>query len=604
MAIVHYLLLGLAVVAAGAAGHSNKNVDIIDNIRSFINRISLRGNVTAAFAPTLELIQPQLDELTGDMVDVFEVEGNNGKIILRGSSGPALSAAVGHYFKYYLKCDIYWENGGGYQLETFPKASVDFPIPVDKERIVFMSKERYYQNTCTASYTFAWRDWTSYEQEIDWMAFNGINLPLAFTGQEFVWAALYRGQYGVSEKGLAEFFSGPAFLAWNRMSNMRAYGGPLPAGWIEQQFELQKKILQRYSELGIQPVLPAFNGVVPAEMAALFPSANITRLSKAWCSFPTDYCCPYIVSSTDPLFIEIGSNFLKLQRQLYGDAVADVHTYNCDTFNENTPASNDATYLASSSTAVFNSMRAGDPEAIWLMQAWLFVEDPTFWNDAAIGAYLGGVPDEGMLVLDLTSDEVPVWNKIAANKKKFIWCLLHNYGGSRALYGNLTMMSTSPMQTRVAAPGHFSGTGLTMEAIDHNPIVYEFMNDMAKYGAMETSKLTQDPAAWTEEYVVRRYGLTAPSTSAETKSAAMSAWKILLHNNYLGYVGCHNPTCPRRSIITTRPLFGLVQGQLGHVCVCMCVCEVHDGKSAHDSYPIKNMERLRLLLILYYHGYG
>jgi hypothetical protein len=29
-----------------------------------------------------------------------------------------------------------------------------------------------------------------WEQELDWMAMNGINLALAFTGQEYVWAQL------------------------------------------------------------------------------------------------------------------------------------------------------------------------------------------------------------------------------------------------------------------------------------------------------------------------------------------------------------------------------------------------------------------------------
>ncbi len=30
--------------------------------------------------------------------------------------------------------------------------------------------------------SYAWWDWERWEREIDWMALNGINLPLAFTG--------------------------------------------------------------------------------------------------------------------------------------------------------------------------------------------------------------------------------------------------------------------------------------------------------------------------------------------------------------------------------------------------------------------------------------
>ena len=30
--------------------------------------------------------------------------------------------------------------------------------------------------------SYAWWDWERWEREVDWMALNGINLPLAFTG--------------------------------------------------------------------------------------------------------------------------------------------------------------------------------------------------------------------------------------------------------------------------------------------------------------------------------------------------------------------------------------------------------------------------------------
>lgn len=46
---------------------------------------------------------------------------------------------------------------------------------------------RYYQNVCTHSYSFVWWDWARWEQEIDWMALNGINLALAWNGQEAIW---------------------------------------------------------------------------------------------------------------------------------------------------------------------------------------------------------------------------------------------------------------------------------------------------------------------------------------------------------------------------------------------------------------------------------
>lgn len=37
-------------------------------------------------------------------------------------------------------------------------------------------------NVCTFGYSYAHWDWKRWEREIDWMALNGINMPLAFVG--------------------------------------------------------------------------------------------------------------------------------------------------------------------------------------------------------------------------------------------------------------------------------------------------------------------------------------------------------------------------------------------------------------------------------------
>ena len=72
---------------------------------------------------------------------------------------------------------------------------------------------RYYQNVCTVSYSMSWWNWTRWEREIDWMALNGINLPLAFTAQESIWQKVYLA-LNLTQADLDEHFVGPAFFAW------------------------------------------------------------------------------------------------------------------------------------------------------------------------------------------------------------------------------------------------------------------------------------------------------------------------------------------------------------------------------------------------------
>jgi alpha-N-acetylglucosaminidase len=45
------------------------------------------------------------------------------------------------------------------------------------------------------------------------MALNGINLALAFTGQEEIWRRVY-GKLNLTQEDISEHLSGPAFLAW------------------------------------------------------------------------------------------------------------------------------------------------------------------------------------------------------------------------------------------------------------------------------------------------------------------------------------------------------------------------------------------------------
>lgn len=40
--------------------------------------------------------------------------------------------------------------------------------------------------------SYVWWDWKRWEKEIDWMALQGVNLPLAFTGQEAIWQKVFK----------------------------------------------------------------------------------------------------------------------------------------------------------------------------------------------------------------------------------------------------------------------------------------------------------------------------------------------------------------------------------------------------------------------------
>ena len=124
---------------------------------------------------------------------------------------------------------------------------------------------------------------------IDWMALQGVNLPLSFNGQEAVYFKVYK-ELGLTDEELWSYFSGPAFLPWNRMGNMQAFGAlnsqvaGLDKGWMDSQFDLQVNILKAMRLYGMTPVLPGFAGHVPAGLMRVFPNASFTH-SSDWCRF-------------------------------------------------------------------------------------------------------------------------------------------------------------------------------------------------------------------------------------------------------------------------------------------------------------------------------
>ena len=211
-----------------------------------------------------------------------------------------------------------------------------------------------------------WWDFSRWEREIDWMAMNGINLPLSFTGQELVWQKLYTS-LGLSDEEIKAFFSGAAFLAWQRMGNLRGWGGPLDDNWIKSQAALQSQIVERVRLFGMLNVLPGFSGHVPAGIKRIYPNASLIR-SAEWGNFNETYSEDYLLEPTDSHFQKLGAMFYQLLITQFGTD----HIYNADTYNEMNPSSTDLTFLADTNKAIYDAMAAVDKEAVFLMQGWLF----------------------------------------------------------------------------------------------------------------------------------------------------------------------------------------------------------------------------------------
>jgi alpha-N-acetylglucosaminidase len=426
----------------------------------------------------------------------------------------AAAAGLHRYLRDFCGCQVAWS---GSQLHL-PR-----PLPAVPDELTEATpnRYRYYQNVCTQSYSFVWWDWARWEQEIDWMALNGINLALAWNGQEAIWERVYLA-LGLTQSEINEYFTGPAFLAWGRMGNLHTWGGPLTRFWHIKQLYLQHRILDRMRSFGMIPVLPAFAGHVPKAITRVFPQANVTQLGS-WGHFNCSYSCSFLLAPEDTVFSLIGSLFLwELIKEFGTD-----HIYGADTFNEMQPLSSEPSYLTAATAAVYEAMITVDPDAVWLLQGWLFQHQPEFWGLPQVKAVLGAVPQGRLLVLDLFAENQPVYTRTASFQgQPFIWCMLHNFGGNHGLFGALEAVNQGPKAAHLFPNSTMVGTGIAPEGIGQNEVVYALMAELGW-----RKEPVPDLAAWVSNFAARRYGVSQRETEA--------AWRLLLRSVY----NCSGEAC-------------------------------------------------------------
>lgn len=455
--------------------------------------------------------------------DVYELEGRNGKVVIRGNNANSMAVGLNRYLTDYCKTNVSWY---AFNPVVIPDM---LPVPEGVVRADAIVPDRFFLNYCTFGYTMPWWDWAQWERFIDWMALNGINMPLAITGQEAVWEKVWE-KYGLSREQIRAFFVGPAHLPWQRMCNLDRWEGPLPQEWIDSQAELQKLIVNRERELGMRPVMPAFAGHIPAELADVQPGIDTSRVSY-WGGFADEYRCTFL-SPMDPLYEQIQKDFLEEQTRLYGTD----HIYGIDPFNEIDSPSWDPETLAAYSEHIFESVTAVDPDAVWLQMAWLFYADQEHWTQDNIKAYLTAVPQGRMILLDYYCEFLQLWKDTEAfYGQPYIWCYLGNFGGNTMIEGDLKDISAKIAETRADGGSNFTGIGSTLEGFGVNEPVYQFLLSKAWDSGLSDEQ-------WLANMADARFG-------AESE-AFRKAWDILYNDVYTS-----TPRTGRATLTNAHPTF-------------------------------------------------
>ena len=430
--------------------------------------------------------------------DFFELDQKGNKVVVRGNNPVSIATGVNWYLKYYAGIHLSWNGMTARLPDILP------PVP-KKEHHETNLAHRYDFNYCTFSYTMAFWDWERWEQEIDWMALHGINLPLAMVGIDVVWYNMLE-KLGYSKDEINEFIAGPAFQGWWLMNNLEGWGGPNPDNWYKQRETLQKQILKRMREYGIHPVLPGYSGMVPH---------NAKERLGLNVSDPGLWCCyrrPAFLQPTDPRFQEIAGLYYKEMERLYGKA----DFYSMDPFHEGGNVA--GVDLNAAGQAIWQAMKSANPKAVWVIQA---------WGANPRSKMIENLPAGDLMVLDLFSESRPQWGDPASTwyrkegfgQHDWLYCMLLNYGGNVGLHGKMKHVIDEFYKAKASSFSKtMKGIGMTMEGSENNPVMYELLCELPwRPEAFDKDK-------WLQSYIKARYG--------QTNVAVEEAWELLSNTIY------------------------------------------------------------------------
>ena len=486
-----------------------------------------------------------LDPSINSKQETFVLGREGDKILIKGTTISAITTGLGWYLNNVAHINISWNSLN--EKTVSGDAYVDLseivlPLPSKEETHTSDAKYRYYLNTCTFGYSMTSWTWKRWQQEIDWMALHGINMPLQLVGLEEVWRTFLTMKddqgnlkYGYTDEEAKAFVAGPAFIAWWAMNNLEGWGGTAAGSksdydnlagvggvqddaWYDRQKNLAKQITDRQRELGMQPVIPGWSGMVPTN----FKSKSGFEIRGNGGNWAGDFVRPLLLNTSigADKYAEIAADYYKCLHAVMGKS----QYYSMDPFHEGGGAGTMEDYAA-----MYEAMEKATPGSQWVIQQWQWTSTQKY--------SLTAVPAGRLVVLDLFADGSPAFDKYNGYAPQdAVFCTIPNFGGRSGLMGRLQNVTDNYFNFK-AKYANIKGIGAAPEAIEQTPITYDLIFQLPWMGAKP------DVAQWVENYAIARYG--------KDNKVVKEAWS-LLRQSVLAY-GADGIEGPIEDVWAARP---------------------------------------------------
>ncbi len=417
----------------------------------------------------------------------FEPEGEKVKIKASGQ----IAMAVGYYAFLRECCGAYFDCEHALQV-------AEFKLPSEQKSGEIKAKYRTCMEYTFLSCAACWWNWERWENEIDFMAMNGVNLPLTAVGTQAVWLKTML-DLGIKEEQALACISGPAFWGWQLYECFDGYFPQVRKDTVEKQIELGKKIFEREKQLGMQPLMHGFSGYIPQS----FIKAKIrVRGSKTdeWCLFPARYH----IAATDSTFHRIGSLYYRNLKLLIGEG----QFFLADPFGAHAPAKNTPSFLAGVGAAVQKLVFSQNEAAVWVVR-----------SSPLNKSMLAATERERVLVIGSAGQESDL---------KHISTVSFNSGDVTALHGEFAAVSSLELGENAVGFAAFSDGAYSNEAFR------QFC-----YASLSSAESSEP---WLKTYAKNRYQTDSPAAWEAFALLQKSCWRAGQPAREHGSAVCTRPS--------------------------------------------------------------
>ncbi|MFF3127147.1 alpha-N-acetylglucosaminidase [Streptomyces sp. NPDC057908] len=448
--------------------------------------------------------------------DYFAVSGTTGHVRIQGTSPAVLLSGVNWYLKYTAEVDIGWP---GDSTSKLPKK---LPAPVGTVRQDASVPHRFALNDTDDGYSGAYRNWASYEKQIDVLALHGVNEVFVQMGADAVYYDTFQ-EFGYAKKELTSWIPGPAHQPWWLMQNMSGFGGPVTEKLLDQRAALGRRIADRLRRLGMTPVLPGYYGTVPPGFTDRNPTGPVVP-QGGWVGFER----PDWLDPRSEMFPKVAEAFYRHQRKLFGDSAM----YKMDLLHEGGRPGD--VPIGDAAKAVMSALQTAHPGATWVLLG---------WQNNPSTQLIDAVDKSRLFIVDGLADRYNGLDREAAwHGAPYAFGTIPNFGGHTTIGANTAVWTARFNEWRKKPNSALQGIAYLPEGTGGNPVAYELFTELA----WRTAPL--DHSAWFAEYAERRYGGTDPH--------AAKAWELLRTGPYSTPSGTWSES--QDSLFTARP--GLTVG--------------------------------------------